>query len=158
MLNKCTHVCTCVHVHIHTWMCIHVYVYMYMFACMHVRTWMQTHVHNWTSWNRCIQTANTTNRYCLKLLPRYWGIVFTILRGQRSQTYIMSSTKVALADSLWVLKPALSIHDLHPVQAPLWSFNRALVRMLCLLEGLEEQLFWAETTLQPLLKCRKQEE
>ena len=143
--------CACTHVNMYTCTCVYAHVCMYTHMYTHMDA--NTCYHNWTNWNRCTQTANTTNRYCLKLLPIYWGIVFSILRGQRSRTYIMSSTKVALADSLWVLKPALSIHDLHPVQAPLWSFNRALVRMLCLLEGLEEQLFWAETTLQPLMKC-----
>ena len=40
---------------------------------------------------------------------------------------------------------------LHQSLIELW-----LELMLCLLEGLEEQLFSTETTLQPLLKCRKQ--
>ena len=41
-------------------------------------------------------------------------------------------------------------------KAPSSIFDWALVRALCLLEGLEERLFCTETTLQPLLKCRKQ--
>ena len=40
-------------------------------------------------------------------------------------------------------------------EAPSSTFDWALVRMLCLLEG---QLFCTETTLQPLLKRRKQKE
>ena len=43
-------------------------------------------------------------------------------------------------------------------KAPSSIFDWALVRALCLLEGLEEQLFWTETTLQPFLKCRNQKE
>jgi len=44
-------------------------------------------------------------------------------------------------------------------EAPSSVIDWALVRrMLCLLEGLEEQLLCTETTLQPLLKCRKQKE
>ena len=43
-------------------------------------------------------------------------------------------------------------------KAPSSIFHWALVRMLCILEGLEEQLFWIETTFQPLWKYRKQKE
>ena len=131
----------------------------------------------WTDQNSCIQTANTTKatkacpQLCLKLLSCCWVLEASssqFLRGQRSRAYLISFHKGSsgrlLVGSIKVRPSRTCIYcflwrphaSVGKASSPI--FDWALVRTLCSLEGIEEQLFWTETTLQPLLKCRKQKE
>jgi len=128
--------------------------------------------------NSCIQTANAAKattacpQLCLKLLFCCWVLEASssrFPRGQRSRAYLISFHKggsgqpgrllvgsVKVRPSItyiycFLWRPHASIG-----KAPSPIFDWALVRTLCSLKGLEEQLFWTETTLQPLLKCTKQ--
>jgi len=125
-VRACMCMYACPHTCVHTHVCTH--------GCDHMFTTGQTE----TGVHRQ-QTPPTGTASSCFLDTEALSSQFREVRGH--ERILMSSTKVALADSLSVLRPALSIHDLHPVQAPLSSFNRALIRTLCLLEGLEEQLF-----------------
>ena len=131
---------------------------------------------DWTNQNSCIQTANATKatkacpQLCVKLLSCCWVLEASSSRFpgcQRSHAYLISFHKGSSGQLLvgtvkvrpsmtciycFLWRPHASVGKAPPI------FDWALVRTLCSLEGLEEQLFWTETTLQPLLKCRKQKE
>ena len=121
---------------------------------------------DWTDQNSCIQTANAIKatkacpQLCLKLLSCCWVLEASssrFLRGQRSRTYLISFHK---GSSGWFLVGSVKVRPSMTCiycfswrshasvgKAPSPIFDWALVRMLCSLEGLEEQLFWTETTL-----------
>ena len=129
---------------------------------------------DWTDQNSCIQTANATKatkahpQLCLKLPSCCWVLEASssrFPRGQRSRAYLISFHKGSsgrlLVGSVKV-RPSMTC-----IYCFLWrphaSVGKAPSPILelwleCFAHLLEEQLFWTETTLQPLLKCRKQKE
>ena len=128
-----------------------------------------------TEQNSCIQTANATKattvcpQLCLKLIPCCWVLEASSSRFLRSKvTCIFNKfqqrwlwlTPCRFCKWFWASMTCIycSLQRPHASvgKAPSSIFDWALVRALCLLEGLEERLFCTETTLQPLLKCRKQ--
>ena len=122
----------------------------------------------YTDQNSCTQTANVAKamksclQLCLKLLP-------SLLRHHSS---ISERSKVTCIfnelqkKSLWLNSCGFSTGFEYPSLALTVSYRdhthllaknqrqNPPVRMLCLLEGLEERLLSAQTKLQPFLKCR----